>query len=196
MSSTAIPTSELSLADAKQDLETIVDRVRRTRSRVVIAANGTPVAAIVSAEDLRRLNQLDAEREKAFEVIARLSEAFADVPVDELERQVALALAAVRSKRSGPMAGDAGASDAELDQNLIDAHVEPHPYRSGADEWRLKERGVPVWAIIGALTPTGDNAEQVAHDYGISASAVAAALAYYRRHQSLIDARLAANRAA
>lgn len=79
---------------------------------------------------------------------------------------------------------------------LIAAHLEPHPTRSDEDEWRLKEGGVPVWAIIGHVTPTADNAEQVAHDYGVSRPAVDAALAYYRRHRTRIDARLAANRAA
>lgn len=26
-------------------------------------------------------------------------------------------------------------------------HLEPHPTRGGDDEWRLRERGVPIWAI-------------------------------------------------
>ena len=72
----------------------------------------------------------------------------------------------------------------------------PHPARPGAAEWRRKERGVPVWAIIGTLLPDGSNADQVASDYGISYEAIEAAQAYYRQHQPLIDARLAANRAA
>ena len=80
-------------------------------------------------------------------------------------------------------------------KTIIADHLEPHPYRSGDDEWRLKERGVPVWAIIGALTPSADNAVQVAADYGVSIAAVAAARRYYRLHRHLIDARLAANRA-
>jgi uncharacterized protein (DUF433 family) len=84
----------------------------------------------------------------------------------------------------------------DLEDTLISAHVEPHPSRAGEAEWRLKERGVPVWAIIGALTPTADNARQVARDYGVSDDAVAAAWAYYRRNRSVIDGRLAANRAA
>lgn len=78
----------------------------------------------------------------------------------------------------------------------IIAHLEPHPYRAGVEEWRLKERGVPVWAIIGALGPTADNVELVACDFGVSLESVEAARAYHRRHRELIDARLAANRAA
>ena len=82
------------------------------------------------------------------------------------------------------------------DAPLIAAYVEPHPARPGAAEWRRKERGVPVRAIIGTLLPDGSNADQVASDYGISYEAIEAAQAYYRQHQPLIDARLAANRAA
>jgi uncharacterized protein (DUF433 family) len=79
--------------------------------------------------------------------------------------------------------------------DLIASHLEPDPADPDAAAWRLKERAVPVWAIIGALTESGDNARQVAADYGVSVQAVAAALAYYRRHRCLIDARLAANAA-
>lgn len=81
----------------------------------------------------------------------------------------------------------------DRDVALIAAHVEPHPARPGAAEWRLKERGVPVWAIIGTLLPDGSNADQVASDYGISHEAVEAARAYYRQNQALIAARLAIN---
>jgi uncharacterized protein (DUF433 family) len=59
---------------------------------------------------------------------------------------------------------------------------------------RLKviEGGVPVWALIGALTETGENAEAVARDYRVRRLAVDAAWAYYRRHRAAIDAKLAA----
>ena len=73
---------------------------------------------------------------------------------------------------------------------------------------------MPVWSIIGALvlsdnpaenqTVLSDEAvvpllgdeqviEQVARDYDVSREAVEAAIAYYRQHKPLIDARLLAN---
>ncbi len=76
------------------------------------------------------------------------------------------------------------------------------------------ERGVPVWAIIGALVLIDNPAEnqavrsdeavapllgeaqaikQVAGDYGVSREADEAAIAYYRQHKPPIDARLLAN---
>ena len=105
------------------------------------------------------------------------------------------------------------ADERESDE-LISRHVEPHPSKAGAAEWRLKERGVPVWAVIGALVLTANPAEhpevldaravapllgeqkaieQVAQDYGVSRAAVEAAIAYYWRHKLLIDARLTVN---
>lgn len=80
-------------------------------------------------------------------------------------------------------------------ETLIARHLEPDPAQPGPAEWRLKERAVPVWAIIGALTETGDNAPQVAADYGVSREAVAAAVTYYHQNRCLVEARLAANAA-
>lgn len=70
---------------------------------------------------------------------------------------------------------------------------EPDPIRPGFGEYRLKDRGVPIWAIIGSLTEDADNVEEVAEAYGLPREAVEAALAFYRRHHAAIDARLAQN---
>jgi hypothetical protein len=88
--------------------------------------------------------------------------------------------------------------------------------RPGPAEWRLKERGVPVWAVIGAIILSenpGDHPEvladdraaaalgdaevvaRVARDYGLSREAMAAAIAYYWQNKRQVDARLIANAA-
>ncbi len=73
---------------------------------------------------------------------------------------------------------------------LIARHIEPHPdpRKSGEEWYRLRERGTPVWAIIGALLPDGSNADEVAEDYGVSREAVTAAQFYYLRHRPAVDA--------
>jgi hypothetical protein len=78
---------------------------------------------------------------------------------------------------------------------LIERYLEADPADPDPAAWRLIERAVPVWAIIGALTESRDNLSQVTVDYGVSDQAIAAALVYYRHHGSQIDARLAANAA-
>jgi uncharacterized protein (DUF433 family) len=90
----------------------------------------------------------------------------------------------------------------ELTENeteaLIERHIEPHPdpVKEGYAWYRLKERGVPIYAIIGSMAPILDNAADVADAFAVSREAVDAALAYYRRHKAAIDSRRAANRAA
>lgn len=80
---------------------------------------------------------------------------------------------------------------------LIARHIEPHPDPAKQDRawYRLKERGVPVYAIIGSLTPDQDNVDDVADAFGVSREAVDAAIAYYARHKDAVDARLVTNRA-
>jgi prevent-host-death family protein len=86
------------ISEARSQLGGLVDRVKRRQARVVVEKNGAPVAAIVSMKDLAQLNQLEEERERDFARLDAISEKFLDVPVEELERQVALALAEAREK--------------------------------------------------------------------------------------------------
>ena len=75
---------------------------------------------------------------------------------------------------------------------LIARYIEENPHRPGADEVRLIDFGISVWALIGYLHAVG-NVRQVADDYGVPVEAVSAAIAYYEQHQDIINARLAAN---
>jgi uncharacterized protein (DUF433 family) len=77
--------------------------------------------------------------------------------------------------------------------DLILQYIAPNPYRPGVDEAMLVESGIPVWALVGAITLAHSTPEEVAADYEISLTAVHAALAYYERHTAAIDARIAAN---
>ncbi len=60
--------------------------------------SGLAVVAIISAEEYRRFLRMDAEREARFEAMGRISDAFADVPLDELDSEVARAISNVRTK--------------------------------------------------------------------------------------------------
>jgi antitoxin YefM len=52
----AVP-DEVSLADVKNHLSEVVDRVERQHGRVVITKHGRPAAVILSLEDLRSLEE-------------------------------------------------------------------------------------------------------------------------------------------
>lgn len=105
------PTTEtMKISEVKQQLNRLVNRVYRHETRVMVEKSGIPVAGIVSAEDLRRLNRLDHERAERFKVLEEFGEAFKDVPAEELEREVARALAEVRAERRAQQAQVVGAT--------------------------------------------------------------------------------------
>ena len=83
--------------------------------------------------------------------------------------------------------------DMNLDDELIKRFIEPNPHNPGADEARIARYGVPVWAVIGYLQAVGGDEECVARDYELPIEAVGAAIAYYRHHQKIIDARIDSN---
>jgi prevent-host-death family protein len=94
------PTTQImKISEVKQQLNRLVNQVYRRETRIMVEKSGIPVAGIVSAEDLRRLDRLDRERAERFKVLEEFGEAFKDVPAEELEREVARALAEVRAER-------------------------------------------------------------------------------------------------
>lgn len=98
MSSSIIPTETLKFTDVRPRLSQLLNRVYRKEDRVLITKSGIPVGALVSVDDLRRLQRLDAEREKDFAVFDRIGAAFADQTPEEIERAVAKAIAEARAE--------------------------------------------------------------------------------------------------
>lgn len=83
------------------------------------------------------------------------------------------------------------------EDRLIAKYLEPHTYRPGKAYWRVKNRGCAVWAIIGSYRRAEgpDLIERLAMSWGVPTDAIRAALAYYERHQSIIDTFIEANKA-
>ncbi len=84
---------------SRDHLSRLVDQLSRQRTRIVIEQDGEPVAALVSNEDLRRLIQLDYEREEHQRLLDRLRAPFTDRTPDQIERDVASVIAEVRAER-------------------------------------------------------------------------------------------------
>ena len=78
----------MKISDVKNTLSSLVNKVYRKETRILVEKAGIPVAALVSADDLRRLNQLDSQWNQTTRALERLSAAFADVPVEELEAKI------------------------------------------------------------------------------------------------------------
>lgn len=92
-------TVTMKASEARAQWSSLLNAVARRRTRVLVEKSGVPVAAIVSADDLERLARLDEERARDFAVIHEMRAAFADVSAEEIEREVAKAIAEVRAKK-------------------------------------------------------------------------------------------------
>ena len=81
-------TQTMKISDVKNTLSSLVNKVYRKETRVLVEKSGIPVAALVSADDLTRLQQLDRDWDAGTRALERFSEAFADVPVPDLEAKI------------------------------------------------------------------------------------------------------------
>lgn len=70
---------------------------------MLVEESGIPVAAVVSIEDLERLQKLDQEWEQTTLIIARLSQTFADIPGADLETKIDEMIADNRSLSPSPV---------------------------------------------------------------------------------------------
>jgi prevent-host-death family protein len=93
-------TQKVKSSDVRQQWSRLLDEVRSGDVRVVVERSGIAVAGIVSAADLERLTQLEQQRAERFKALEDSWEAFKDVPVEEIESEVAKAVAAARQRVS------------------------------------------------------------------------------------------------
>jgi prevent-host-death family protein len=92
-------TQTMKASQARQEFSQLLNKVFRRETRVIVEKSGIPVAAIISAQDLERLQRLDEQRKKDFAAIEAIGAAFKDVPEEGLEREVARAVREARAKR-------------------------------------------------------------------------------------------------
>lgn len=88
----------MSASEVRSHWSEVVEDVHREGGRVVVERSGIPVVAVVSIEELRLLDRVWAARREQFRVFEEMSEAFADVPQEELELRVAEAVAEARAE--------------------------------------------------------------------------------------------------
>jgi prevent-host-death family protein len=93
-------TQTMKISDVKNTLSSLVNMVYRKETRVLVEKAGIPVAALVSADDLNRLQQLDRAWDERTRAIQRFSQAFADVPTEQAEAEVARIIAERRQRRA------------------------------------------------------------------------------------------------
>jgi prevent-host-death family protein len=84
----------------RQHFADVVNRVYRRERRFVIEKSGIPVAAVVSVADARLLERLDREEREARAVVDAMRRPFVGVPADEMEAEIARAVAEARERRT------------------------------------------------------------------------------------------------
>lgn len=89
-------TQTMSASTVRDEWSDVLNRVFRREARVVVEKSGIPVAGIVSADDLERLNRLDDLRREGLSVLEASQAAFADEPAERVEAEITRAIAAVR----------------------------------------------------------------------------------------------------
>ncbi len=92
-------TQTLKASDVRSNWSQLLNKVFRNQTRVIVEKSGIPIAAVISAEDLARFTQMEEQRKERFKVLDRIREAFKDVSVEEVEREVAKAIKQVRAER-------------------------------------------------------------------------------------------------
>lgn len=91
-------TQTMKASEARAQWSQILNKVFRRQARVVVEKSGIPVAAIISAEDLERLNRLEEQRRERFKALEESQKAFEGIPDEEIEREVTKAIAEVRAE--------------------------------------------------------------------------------------------------
>ncbi len=91
-------TEAMKASEVRQNFSSVINRVARENTRVIVEKSGAPVAVIVPAKDLRHLERLDAEDQEAWDVVESMREAFRDVPDEEIERETQRIFAEMREE--------------------------------------------------------------------------------------------------
>jgi len=92
-------TQTMKASEARQRWSAILNKVFRGETRVLVEKSGVPVAAIISADDLERFQRLEEQRGERYRVLEEMRKAFKDQPLEEIEQEVARAIAEVRAER-------------------------------------------------------------------------------------------------
>jgi prevent-host-death family protein len=86
----------MQLTDGLSELAHLIDAVARGETRVLVERAGAPAVAVISARDLVWLEQAERRWDEGTKALERFSAAFADVPTEEAEAEVARIITDIR----------------------------------------------------------------------------------------------------
>ena len=89
-------TQTMKISDVKNTFSSLVNRVYRKETRVLVEKAGIPVAALVSADDLAHLQHRDRAWTENTRAMERFSAAFDGIPTEEVESEIDRIIADIR----------------------------------------------------------------------------------------------------
>ena len=81
-------TKTMKASVARQQFSELLNQVFKGETRILVEKSGIPVAAIVSATDLNKLQQLESQQSERFKLLERLRAGFADLSEEQIQRKV------------------------------------------------------------------------------------------------------------
>ena len=106
-------TRTMTITEVKKTLSDLVAEVGPGKARILVEKSGSPAAALVSVDDLARLERFDREWVEGTKAIQRFSQAFADIPTEEAEVEIARIIPEIRCQH-----------DAEAKRRAWDEHTQ------------------------------------------------------------------------
>ncbi len=89
----------MTITEARNNLSTVTKEVYAGDARVAVEKSGVPMQGIVSLDDVKQVKLFREQMREFQQVRECMREAFTDVSEEELEREIALAIAEDRRER-------------------------------------------------------------------------------------------------
>ena len=92
-------TQTLKASDVRANWSKLLNQVFRGETEVLVEKSGIPVAAIVSAQDYQKLQQIKQQRERDITLVNGIRTAFVDQTAEQIQKGVEASIAEVRVER-------------------------------------------------------------------------------------------------
>lgn len=89
----------MSVSEARQRFSDTLNRVREEDVRIIVEKSGIPVAAVVPISVFEGDEQRERQRQEALDALKSAQSGFVDAPEEEIERELAKAIAEVKQER-------------------------------------------------------------------------------------------------
>ena len=93
-------TQTMKASDVRSNWSQLLNKVFRGETEVVVEKSGIPVAALVSAQDYKKLKKIKQQQEQDFALVNEIRTAFKDQSPEQIYKGVEQSIAEVRAERN------------------------------------------------------------------------------------------------